>query len=47
MKLNWMIAAVLMTSVSAIAADAPAVYKIATIDLQKALQLLQGLEMVS
>ena len=42
MKLNWMIAAVLMTSVSAVAADAPTSYKIATIDLQKALQTVNA-----
>lgn len=38
MKFKGIIAAVLMASVSAVAADAPATYKIATIDLQKALQ---------
>ncbi len=42
MKLNWIIATLLMTSVSAVAADAPAVYKIATIDLQKALQTVNA-----
>ena len=42
MKFKGMIAAVLMASVSAVAADAPAAYKIATIDLQKALQTVNA-----